>query len=80
MKIITATQARQRLYSLLGEAAQSHEPIQIKGKKGSAVLISAENWWAIQETLHLLSVPGMRESIMDGLKTPVSECQEELDW
>lgn len=80
MKTITATEARKRLYSLLGEAAESHEPIQITSKKGTGVLVSEENWRAIQETLYLLSIPGMRDSIVEGLKTPVGECTEEVDW
>ncbi len=80
MRTITATEARKRFYSLLGEAAESHEPIQITGKKGTGVLVSEENWRAIQETLYLLSIPGMRDSIVEGLKTPVEECKEEVDW
>ena len=80
MRTITATEARKRFYSLLGEAAESHEPIQITGKKGTGVLVSEENWRAIQETLHLLSIPGMRDSIVEGLKTPVEECSAKVDW
>jgi len=80
MKTITATEARKRFYSLLGEAAESHEPIQITGKKGSGILVSEENRPAIQETLHLLSIPGMRESIIEGLNTPGEECEDEAGW
>jgi len=80
MTTITATEARKLLYKLLDEVADSHEPIQITGKRGSAVLVSEEDWRAVQETLYLLSVPGMRESIVDGMKTPVEECEEDLDW
>lgn len=80
MTTITATEARKLLYKLLDEVADSHEPIQITGKRGSAVLVSEEDWRAVQETLYLLSVPGMRESILDGMKTPVEECEEDLDW
>jgi prevent-host-death family protein len=80
MRTITATEARKRFYSLLGEAAESHEPIQITGKKGTGVLVSEENWRAIQETLYLLSIPGMRDSIVEGLKTPVEKCGEAVDW
>lgn len=80
MTTITATEARKLLYKLLDEVADSHEPIQIAGKRGSAVLIAEDDWRAIQETLHLHSVPGMKESIVEGLETPVEECEEELDW
>ena len=80
MTNITATEARKRLYKLLDEVAQSHEPVQIAGKRNSAVLISEDDWRSIQETLYLISIPGMRESILAGMKTPVDECEEELNW
>lgn len=80
MKTITATKARTNFFSLLDEAAQSHEPIQITGKRGNAILISEDDWWSIQETVYLLSIPGMRESIREGLATPVEECDRELEW
>jgi prevent-host-death family protein len=77
---ITATEARSNLYRLIDETAESHQPIVISGKRNNAVLISEQDWSAIQETLFLLSVPGMRESIRDGMATAVEECAEELDW
>ncbi len=80
MPTLTATEARKRLYSLVDEVKESHEPIQIVGKRSSAVLISEEDWRAIQETLFLTSIPGMRESIQDGLGAPVEECDEDIDW
>lgn len=80
MTTLTATEARKALYNLVDEVASSHAPIQIVGKRHSAVLIAEEDWRAIQETLHLTSIPGMRESIQKGLETPVAECSEELDW
>ena len=80
MASITATKARAELYRLLEEVGQTHVPVQIKGKHGSAVLVSEDDWRSIQETLHLLSVPGMRESILEGMATPVEECSRELDW
>ena len=80
MPTLTATEARKRLYTLLDDVADSHDPIQIVGKRNSAVLVSEEDWRAIQETLYLSSIPGMREFIRKGLKTPVEECEEELDW
>ena len=80
MSSLTATEARKRLYTLVDDVANSHEPVQIVGKRNSAVLVSEEDWRAIQETLSLASIPEMRESIREGLKTPVEECEEELDW
>jgi prevent-host-death family protein len=80
MTAITATEARSRLYRLIDDAASSHQPLLISGKRNKAVLVSEEDWAAIQETLFLLSVPGMRESIREGMETPVEECSEELDW
>lgn len=80
MKTINVTKARANLYHLLNETSESHEPIQITGKNASAVLIAEEDWRAIQETLYLISIPGMKDSIIEGLNTPVEECTEELDW
>jgi antitoxin YefM len=80
MKTIKATEARNKLYRLIDETSESHEPIHISGKRSNAVLISEDDWRSIQETLHLLSIPGMRESIIEGLQTPVEECSEEPGW
>jgi len=80
MKTLTATQARKEIYRLLDEASETHEPIQITGKRANAVLISEDDWRSIQETLYLSSIPGMQESIIEGLQTPIEETDEELDW
>ncbi len=80
MSGITATEARSNLYRLIDETAESHQPIIITGKRNKAVLVSEEDWSAIQETLFLLSVPGMRESIREGMDTPAEQCDEELEW
>jgi prevent-host-death family protein len=80
MTNMTATKARANLYSLVDEVAESHQPIHIAGKRNSAVLVSEEDWRAVQETLYLLGVPGMRDSIRKGLKTPVEKCARELNW
>jgi prevent-host-death family protein len=80
MTTLTATEARKRLYSLVDEVVESHDPVQIVGKRNTVILVSEEDWRAIQETLYITSIPGMRESIREGLKTPVEECDEELDW
>ena len=80
MSIITASEARANIYRLIDETASSHQPIVITSKRKKAVLIAEEDWQAIQETLFLLSVPGMRESIREGMDTPVEECSGELAW
>ena len=80
MPTVNATEARAKLYKLLDEIARSHEPVLITGKRANAVLISEDDWRSIQETLYLLSIPGMRESIREGLNTPVDECSDRLDW
>jgi antitoxin YefM len=80
MLTMTASEARSNLYRLIDEAAESHEPIIISGKRNNAVLFSAQDWHAIQETLHLLAVPGMRESIKAGMAEPLSKSIKELDW
>lgn len=80
MTTLTASEARTRLFKLLDETASSHEPIQIKGKRHSAVLIPAEDWESIQETLYLLSIPKMRQSIQKGLDTPLEKCKKKLKW
>ena len=80
MSTVNATEARAKLYRLIDEAAESHEPVFITGKRANAVLLSEDDWRSIQETLHLLSIPGMRETIVEGMKTPVEECSEDLAW
>ncbi|MBX3629830.1 MAG: type II toxin-antitoxin system Phd/YefM family antitoxin [Nitrosomonas sp.] len=80
MTMLNATEARAKLYSLIDEAAQTHQPIVIKGKRSNAVLLSEDDWNAINETLYLISIPGMRESIRDGMATNVDECSKNLDW
>lgn len=80
MTTITATRARTKLYTLMDELADSHQPIQITGKRSNAVLISEDDWRSIQETLYLTSIPGMKESIVKGMKTPADKCAKELRW
>jgi len=80
MTILNVTEARSKLYGLIDETASSHQPIVITGKRGNAVLVSEDDWNSINETLYLLSVPGMRETLLEGMKQPVSECSKELDW
>ena len=80
MTTLTATEARKKLYTLLDDVTDSHEAIQIAGKRNSAVLVSEDDWRAIQETLHLTSIQGMKESIIAGLRTPVKKCAKGLNW
>lgn len=80
MQTLTASEARANLYRLIDEANQSHAPIVISGKRGNAVLISTDDWNAIQETLYLLSVPGMRESIKAGMAEPLAKSAKALKW
>lgn len=80
MTTLNATEARSRLYSLIDEAMQTHRPITITGKRGNAVLISEQDWNAINETLFLLSIPGMRESIREGMEASLEDCESDLDW
>jgi len=80
MTVINATEARSKLYSLIDETTDTHEPIVITGKRGNAVLLSEEDWKSIEETLYLLSIPGMRESIKEGMSEKVDECAKELNW
>ena len=80
MTTLSASEARKRLYNLVDEVKESHAPIQIVGKRSSAVLVSEEDWKAIEETLYLVSIPGMRESIKKGIKTPIEKCSEEPGW
>ena len=80
MTTLVASKARAQLYRLLDKTASSHEPVQITGRRNSAVLISEDDWRAIQETLYLVSIPRMRESIRRGLRTPVEKCNKTLRW
>jgi antitoxin YefM len=80
MNSMTASDAREQLYRLLDETSIAHEPVLITGPRANAVLIGEEDWNAIQETFHLLSVPGMRESIQEGMKTPVEDCEIQPRW
>jgi antitoxin YefM len=80
MAMIPINEAKQRLQDLIDAVSQSHQPIVISAQSSNAVLLSESDWLAIQETLYLLSIPGMRESIRAGLSTPIEECDRELEW
>lgn len=80
MTILTASQARANLYRLIDEANASHQPVHIAGKRSGAVLVGEQAWQAIQETLFLLAIPGMRESIKEGMAEPLESSAKQLDW
>ena len=80
MTTITATKARNKLYSLIDEANESHIPIQITGKRGNAVLVSEDDWQAISETIHLSSILGMVKSIKDGMNEKIEDCSDSIEW
>ncbi len=80
MSTLNVTEARANLYNLIDETAETHEPILITGKRGNAILLAEEDWRAVNESLYLLSIPGMGESIREGVSTELSECEKDLDW
>jgi len=80
MTTVNVTEARANLYKLIDDASVSHEPVVITGKRGNAVLLAEDDWTAINETLYLLSVPGMRESIIEGMQENFDETSTELEW
>jgi len=80
MTTFNATEARSKLYSLIDEATTTHKPITITGKRGNAVLLAEDDWKAINETLFLLSIPGMRESIREGMESEIDDASTKLDW
>ena len=80
MAILTASDARSNLYRLIDHTNESHEPVIITGKRNNAVLISEGDWKSIQETLYLISIPGMKESIVAGMKEPLSNSIKKIDW
>ena len=79
MKTISATSARADLYRVIDSTLQNHEPVQITGRRGNAVLMSEADWRSIQETLYLVNIPGMRDSICEGMAEPIEDCRKEID-
>jgi prevent-host-death family protein len=80
MHTLSASEARANLYRLIDQTAESHKPVIISGKRANAVLVSEEDWSAIQETLYLLAIPGMRESIKDAMAEPLAKSKKVLKW
>ena len=80
MSSINVTNARKNLYRLIEKINESHEPVHVIGKNGAVVMVAEDDWKAIEETLFLTSIPGMRESIIEGMQEPVDNCSDSLDW
>ena len=80
MGAINITNARKDLYNIVQAVNDSHEPVIITGKNSSAVIVGESDWRNIEETLYLVSIPGMRQSILDGMKEPISKLSDKLDW
>jgi prevent-host-death family protein len=80
MNVCTASQARQNFYKLIDSIANSHEPVCITGRRNKVIMIGEEDFKSIQETLYLLSIPGMRESLLEGRQELIEECSEKLEW
>ncbi|MBD2496512.1 type II toxin-antitoxin system Phd/YefM family antitoxin [Nostoc sp. FACHB-280] len=80
MSSLPVNEAQKHLQQLIDQVTEQGQPVIIQSDRGNAILLSEKDWSAIQETLYLLSVPGMRESIKEGLATPIQECDEELNW
>ena len=80
MAVLTASDARTNLYRLIDQTNESHEPVIISGKRSNAVLVSEDDWKSIQETLFLSSIPGMKESIINGMREPLSKSTKKIDW
>jgi antitoxin YefM len=80
MIVLNATEAQDKLCHLIDETAITHQPIVIKGENNNAILLSEDDWNAINETLYLLSIPQMKESIVDGIATDINKCSKKLDW
>ena len=80
MTTLNVTEARANLYKLIDDTTVNHEPVVITGKRGNAVLLAEDDWNAINETLHLLSVQGMRESILEGMQESIDSAATELNW
>lgn len=80
MSSVNVTNARKDLYKLVQKVNLTHEPVEITGKDSNAILVGEDDWKSIQETLYLTSIPGMRESIIEGMNTPIDELSDTLDW
>ena len=79
-KVITASQARANIYAIIDETAKTHEPILVTGKRNNIVMISQEDWSAIEETLYLNSIPNMATSIQNAMNDSNEAFSETIEW
>jgi len=79
-KVMTVSQARTNIYKIMDETADTHQPIMITGKRNNVVMISEEDWNAIEETLYLNNIPNMTASIQEMMKAPNNEFSENIEW
>ena len=80
LKVMTVSQARANIYKIMDETALTHQPIMITGKRNNVVMLSEEDWNAIEETLFLNSIPGMASSIKEAMDAPNSEFSKDMEW
>lgn len=80
MTTVSATQARSTLFRIIDKVCSAHKPLTITKRGKNCVLVSEEDWSAMQETLYLLSIPGMRESLVKGKSIPLDKCVDHLPW
>jgi len=76
------TNFRKNIFKLLEQTIKYNEPVNISTKEGNAVIISEEDYNGLMETVYLCSIPNMKERIIEGMKTPISECipENEVEW
>ena len=79
-RVISASKARENIFNLIDETAATHQPIIITGKRSNVVMLSEEDYNAIQETFYLSANPKLKASIIEGLNTPLSECSDKIEW
>jgi len=80
MPVLNVKNAKKKLDSILEEVQDTYEPLIIAGEKHSAVLISEDVWRSIEETLYLSSIPGMKDSIINGMKEKIEDCASTVEW
>ena len=80
MASTNAKNARRNLFRLIEQVNTEHEPVRISGRRGSAVLVGEDDWRTIEETIHLNSIPGMAESIREGMNTPAADLHDDVEW
>lgn len=80
MKSISAAKLKNNFYDVLEELSLEDKPIKITGKKNNAILITEDHWNSLQETMCLLSIPGMKESILEAKNEPIENWSSKLPW